>query len=678
MGTPATESSRALYFYTGIGLLLGFGLFATPLSLGVSHFYAALDLPWITVVGLNDATLKTASVLGILTVVLYGERRPLSSIGIKRPHLSDLALGVGAFAIGEAAMYLTETLLPHRFAAGSVGRVALFARLPLWLMLLGSVVNGIFEELTARGFAIERLSEVTHSTVAGAVIALALNLGAHLPYWGWRQTTILAPGLATFVALYLWRRSVVPCAIGHILNDAFPRALVLFHLAIPLYLMPYVSYDWQGSIYYTKGDFDRSIQSFSRAISRNPHDSYAYDWRGLAWLNKKDYAKAFSDFAEAMRVDPTSAAAYGDRAFAYQNRHDNQHAIADLDHAIALEPDQANWYEMRARLEAENQEWARAAEDYSHAIRLDPFNEDLFNRRAYVEYLDRQYELAIRDYYAVIRFRPKDSDAWTNLAIAYEENKNYREALSALSNALEADPKSSYAYHERTHVHEAQNNYDFALEDVNEAIAVDPRNPDLYESRAYIRIQRSKDTAGALSDYAKMIALDPKRSQTYVQRAWIYAVQKNNTAAIADYDSAIALKQDDSSLYAQRGEMFYRSRDYAKALADWKKALELKQDEHATYNSLAWLLATSPDIKTRDGKKAIEYALKSCELSEWKVGEAIDTLAAAYAEAGDFKRAVEFEKKAIALMKPGVDATDEARARLELYQHRHPYREIPS
>ena len=177
-----------------------------------------------------------------------------------------------------------------------------------------------------------------------------------------------------------------------------------------------------------------------------------------------------------------------------------------------------------------------------------------------------------------------------------------------------------------------RNKYDLALPDVNKAIALDPNNPELYESRAQIRVQLNNDVAGALADYDKALKLDPKRSETYMERAWVHATLKNNAAAIADYDSAIALKQDDSSLYVQRGEMYYRTHDYVKAMADWKKALELKHDDSATYNAMAWLLATSPDPKVRDGKKAIELATKACELSEWKKGEVVDTLAAAYAE----------------------------------------------
>jgi len=115
-----------------------------------------------------------------------------------------------------------------------------------------------------------------------------------------------------------------------------------------------------------------------------------------------------------------------------------------------------------------------------------------------------------------------------------------------------------------------------------------------------------------------------------MERAWARAMQKNNAAATADYDSAIALQQNHPSLYVQRGEMYYRTHDYVKAMADSKKALELKHDDSATYNAMTWLLATSPDPKVRDGKKAIELSTKACELSKWKDAETIDTVAAAY------------------------------------------------
>lgn len=69
-------------------------------------------------------------------------------------------------------------------------------------------------------------------------------------------------------------------------------------------------------------------------------------------------------------------------------------------------------------------------------------------------------------------------------------------------------------------------------------------------------------------------------------------------------------------------------------------------------NGLASLRATCPDEKHRNGQQAVEYATKACELTAWKNGGWIDSLAAAYAEAGDFDKAVEWQQKGMDLAPP--------------------------
>jgi len=75
----------------------------------------------------------------------------------------------------------------------------------------------------------------------------------------------------------------------------------------------------------------------------------------------------------------------------------------------------------------------------------------------------------------------------------------------------------------------------------------------------------------------------------------------------------------------------------------------------------------------RDGKKAVESAARACELGQWKDAEPISTLAAAYAEASDFAKAVEFQEKAIKLYKKTADQK-QGKERLKLYRQKKPYR----
>jgi tetratricopeptide (TPR) repeat protein len=92
-------------------------------------------------------------------------------------------------------------------------------------------------------------------------------------------------------------------------------------------------------------------------------------------------------------------------------------------------------------------------------------------------------------------------------------------------------------------------------------------------------------------------------------------------------------------------------------------------------NGNAWRQATYPVAELRNGPEAIENATKACELTNWQNPEYVDTLAAAYAEAGDFAPAVEWQKKAIALLTEEPRPRSDFEARLKLYESGQPAHE---
>jgi hypothetical protein len=90
-------------------------------------------------------------------------------------------------------------------------------------------------------------------------------------------------------------------------------------------------------------------------------------------------------------------------------------------------------------------------------------------------------------------------------------------------------------------------------------------------------------------------------------------------------------------------------------------------------NNLAWVLATSPNDNLRDGKRAIELAKQGCDLTEYKQAHIVSTLAAAYAETGDFESAIKWSKKAV---ETGSEAIKPQLAKeLESYEAKKPWRE---
>jgi tetratricopeptide (TPR) repeat protein len=79
----------------------------------------------------------------------------------------------------------------------------------------------------------------------------------------------------------------------------------------------------------------------------------------------------------------------------------------------------------------------------------------------------------------------------------------------------------------------------------------------------------------------------------------------------------------------------------------------------------------------RDGAAAVTNAQKACELTEWKQSSSIRTLAAAYAETGDFDQAILYEKRALRIGPPTDAERKDAEARIALYKNSQPLRTKP-
>ena len=177
----------------------------------------------------------------------------------------------------------------------------------------------------------------------------------------------------------------------------------------------------------------------------------------------------------------------------------------------------------------------------------------------------------------------------------------------------------------------------------------------------------------ALADYNEAIRLDPNLAVAYYDRGNVWFDMQEYDKALADYNEAIRLDPNLAVAYTNRGVAWGHKQEYDKALADYNEAIRLDPQDTSAHNGRAWVWATSPEEKYRDGKRAVESATRGCELSGWKEANHLGTLAAAYAEVGDFVKAVEWQTKAIELLKD-EKGKDDYRARLKLYQEKKPYR----
>src|SRR5262249_53600523 len=133
--------------------------------------------------------------------------------------------------------------------------------------------------------------------------------------------------------------------------------------------------------------------------------------------------------------------------------------------------------------------------------------------------------------------------------------------------------------------------------------------------------------------------------------------------AIGDFSEALRLEPDDRDALSYRALSHYENKEYSKAIADLQEAIRAKPKDPRSYDSLARYLAECPDPKYRDGKKALEYATKGCEMDSWKHYGYLEALASAHAELGEFDEAIKWEKKALELGKEFIDKIPNFRAR---------------
>lgn len=127
--------------------------------------------------------------------------------------------------------------------------------------------------------------------------------------------------------------------------------------------------------------------------------------------------------------------------------------------------------------------------------------------------------------------------------------------------------------------------------------------------------------------------------------------------------------------YFSWGNTHLANKEYDKAMANYAEAIKLNPKDTRPYERLAWVLATVPKDELRDGKKAVEYAKKACELTDWKNPDYLATLSVAFAESGDFKEAIKWQTKALEAPELEKDKGEEYRQRLKMYENGKPYRE---
>jgi tetratricopeptide (TPR) repeat protein len=272
------------------------------------------------------------------------------------------------------------------------------------------------------------------------------------------------------------------------------------------------------------------------------------------------------------------------------------------------------------------------------------------------------------------RVELKPTNTYVLEGIMHERDREYDLAVRSYDEAIRLSPQEAAPYAHRGHAHAAQGHLDQAIHDCSEAIQRDARHEEAYKTRGLTYLAK-QEYDHAIADLTLAVGYSADNPLAYDGRGRAYAAKGNAELAIRDFTEAIRLEPEFSSAYYHRAAAYLQKREHDKVITDLTQAIRLDPDLAPAYAVLAWELGTAPQDRLRDGKKAIEYATKACELSKWKNAYHLGTLAAAYAEHHEFKQATKWQKEAIRIGYDNPQAAEEAQHQLTLYESNKPFRE---
>jgi Tfp pilus assembly protein PilF len=257
--------------------------------------------------------------------------------------------------------------------------------------------------------------------------------------------------------------------------------------------------------------------------------------------------------------------------------------------------------------------------------------------------------------------------------LAYEKSREWNNAVADFSTAIWREPTSSAALAERAICYEHQGDTNRAFAEFEEMLRLKPDDARAYALRAEL-LQMTGHDEPAREAANTAVRLDHKLALPHDVLGRIYARKDDLRKADREFDEAERLEPGHVQEALASAHHFRQNRDYVQTEAEFRKVAALFPRTANAQNALAWFLATCPDRARRNGREAIGYANQACELTKWSDAGIIDTLAAAYAEVGDFDNAIKYLTDALAKPEQRAGVRNHMEQHLVAFKRREPWR----
>ncbi len=261
-------------------------------------------------------------------------------------------------------------------------------------------------------------------------------------------------------------------------------------------------------------------------------------------------------------------------------------------------------------------------------------------------------------------------------SIASRQVAYWANSRTLFEHALTVTTGNNIAHNNLATVLISQHRYDEAEWNIEQAIHIEPNYIDAYGSMAMLRAIQKK-YAEAIAIYDRVLRLDPNCVKAYLQKANVCQDIADHAQAEACLREAVRLEPTNSTSFFGLGLQQQDQGKTQDAIDSYATSLRLRPKGVSAINNLAWIYAAHPKEAFRDGSKAVAIAEPASALPTCD-SDLLDTLAAAYAEAGRFEDALRMSQRAIEKAtqeKKPAQAVRDIEKRAALYAQHQPYRD---
>ncbi len=418
-------------------------------------------------------------------------------------------------------------------------------------------------------------------------------------------------------------------------------ALVHFQRAIDLNPVYASAYSAMASLLVRTGKPGDAVPYYEKSVQLKPDDAKLLDSLGAALAYAGRPGEAIVEYRKALQIDPTYASSYAHLGVALAKSGQADEAIPLLDKALELNPkDEAAESNLGGAL-AEKGRLDDAIAHCQKALALDANDAQAHTNLAIALSNAGKPEEALTHFEKAVLLVPDNASFQSNLGAALAQRGRIAEAIPHFRNALDAHPEDLQAM-------------------VNLAIAL-------------ISTGRADEAIPHLEKAAQLAPGDPG-IQTSLGAALVE--QGRMEAAIPHLEQAVQAAPESADAHYHLGTAYAGQDRIANAVGEWRKALTFDPNYVPALFHLARVLASNPNPSLRNGGEAVELAERAAKLTGSKQPAILDTLAAAYAEAGRFTEATETARRALAIASQQNDRQLVAglNTRIALYEAGTPFR----